>query len=469
MNSRRNFLRSALALSAAAAATGKAGAAEQAEGPHAHPVEKPDGSRAGLPVPVETPDVPQLSWQAENGAKVFHLVAEPVRREIWPGKVVDLWGYNGSVPGPTIQVNQGDRVRIIVDNHLPEPTSMHWHGFEIPVEMDGMPIISQPLIQPGGRFVYEFTLKQNGTFFYHSHMAMQEMMGMIGLFIMHSRQAYRPRVDKDFGFVLQEFAVLPNATVPNTTSMEFNWLTINGKAAPATTPLIVRLGERVRLRWVNLGMDHHPIHVHGHTFVVTGSEAGRQPQAIWAPKNTVLVGVAEAADLEFVADNPGDWMVHCHLPHHMMNQMSSMTGPLWSGGHGMAAGLGMEEGLGFVRGGSATSESLGASLGRGMGVGSERERATTNLPLQHGHGHDAGLWKPAANAGQVPGYPQDHFMVLDREVEKPETHGLPANWSGGMMGMMTLLRVLPPDLYDQIQALRRGQPKQKEDKHQHQG
>ncbi len=468
MNSRRNFLRSALALGAAAAATGKAGAAGQAENRGDTRAEVRSG-RHGLPVPVETPDVPQLPWRGENGAKVFHLVAEPVKREIWPGKVVDLWGYNGSVPGPTIQVNQGDRVRILVDNHLPEPTSMHWHGFEIPHNMDGMPILSQPLIQPGERFVYEFTLKQNGTFFYHSHMAMQEMMGMIGLFIMHPRQAFPPRVDKDFGFVLQEFAVLPNATVPNTTSMEFNWLTMNGKAAPATTPLIVRIGERVRLRWVNLGMDHHPIHVHGHTFVVTGSEAGRQPPAIWAPKNTVLVGVAEAADLEFVADNPGDWMVHCHLPHHMMNQMASMTGPLWTGGQGMAAGRGKEEGLGFVRGGSATSEGLGASLGRGMGVGSEQERATTNLPLQHGHGHDAGLWKPAANAGQVPGYPQDHFMVLDREVEKPETHGLPVNWTGGMMGMMTLLRVLPPDLYDRIQALRRSQPTQKEDKHQHQG
>ncbi|MGH7461754.1 MAG: multicopper oxidase family protein, partial [Longimicrobiales bacterium] len=310
MNSRRNFLRSAFAIGAAAAAVGKTAAAQSE---HTHSSEPQSSRGQGMPVAVETPDVPQLAWRAENGAKVFHLIAEPVKREVWPGKVLDLWGYNGSVPGPTIQVNEGDRVRIIVDNHLPEPTSMHWHGFEIPVEMDGMPIISQPLIQPGERFVYEFTLKQNGTFFYHSHMAMQEMMGMIGLFIMHPRQAFRPRVDKDFGFVLQEFSVLPNATVPNTTSMEFNWLTMNGKAAPATTPLIVRIGERVRLRWVNLGMDHHPIHVHGHTFVVTGSEAGRQPQAIWAPKNTVLVGVAEAADLEFVADNPGDWMVHCHL------------------------------------------------------------------------------------------------------------------------------------------------------------
>ena len=112
----------------------------------------------------------------DGGVKVFHLVAEPVKQQILPGKVLDLWGFNGSAPGPTIQVNQGDRVRIVVDNHLPEPTAMHWHGFEIPINMDGMPGVSQEPLKPGGRFVYEFTLHQEGTYFYHSHMAMQEMM-----------------------------------------------------------------------------------------------------------------------------------------------------------------------------------------------------------------------------------------------------------------------------------------------------
>ena len=128
---------------------------------------------------------------------------------------------------------------------------------------------------PGGRFVYEFTLKQNGTFFYHSHMAMQEMMGLIGLFIIHPRRAHTPRVDRDFGIILQEWALLPNNTIPNSLAMEFNWLTMNGKAGPATTPLIVKLGERVRIRLVNLGMDHHPMHMHGHQFYVTGTEGGR--------------------------------------------------------------------------------------------------------------------------------------------------------------------------------------------------
>jgi hypothetical protein len=396
----------------------------------------------------------------DGGVKEFHLIAEPVKQELVPGKVVDLWGYNGSSPGPTIQINQGDRVRIIVDNHLPEPTSMHWHGFEIPFAMDGAPGSSQDPIAPGGRFVYEFTLHQAGTFFYHSHMAMQEMMGMIGAFIMHPKEAYDPPVDQDYALILQEYAVLPNNPVPNSMNMEFNWLTLNGKSGPATTPLLVRLNDRVRLRFINLGMDHHPIHLHGHTFVITGSEAGRQPQAAWGPKNTALVGVAEACDVEFVANNPGDWMIHCHLPHHMMNQMSSMVGPMTRRG-GMAAGLGMEEGMGIPRG-HATGEQNGPSLGRGMGVGSTDEKATSDgatsmsssmTGMQHeGMEMEADISK---DANSVPGFPQDAFMegpamAMDKMVDKPENYGLRSGWSGYMQGMMTFVRVLEPELYDKI-------------------
>ncbi|MGH9835654.1 MAG: multicopper oxidase domain-containing protein, partial [Blastocatellia bacterium] len=219
-------------------------------------------------LPVHTPDLPKLPYKIEDGVKVFHLVAEHVRTEFLPAsswseaRVVDAWGYNGNLPGPTIEVMQGDRVRIVFTNKLPEPTSMHWHGLEVPIGMDGGPGISQPPVMPGETFTYEFMLHQNGTFFYHSHMPMQEMMGMIGLFIVHPRQPHEPRVDKDFGFILQGWALLPNNPVPNTLAMEFNWLTMNGKAGPATTPMIVKHGERVRMRFVNLGMDHHPIHLH---------------------------------------------------------------------------------------------------------------------------------------------------------------------------------------------------------------
>jgi FtsP/CotA-like multicopper oxidase with cupredoxin domain len=301
-SSRRLFLRG-LASAAGAAS------AQSAYAQHVHqaPPSQPQAVHAAPPVPpyqlgpdivpVVSPDTPNMPWRLEHGAKVFDIRVEHVRTELIPGRALDGWGFNGSIPGPTIQVTEGDRVRLNVENRLPEPFSMHWYGLEIPNDMDGMPGISQDAIPPGGRFVYEFTLKQNGTFFYHSHMAMQEM-GLIGLFIIHPRRAHTPRVDRDFGIILQEWALLPNNTIPNSLAMEFNWLTMNGKAGPATTPLIVKHGERVRIRIVNLGMDHHPMHLHGHQFYVTGTEAGRIRTTAVTPENTVLVGVAQARDIE---------------------------------------------------------------------------------------------------------------------------------------------------------------------------
>jgi hypothetical protein len=462
MKSRRDFFRNTLGLSAIFAAAPRLfavlheGRTDMDMKHMSHAAERSDSQI----VPVETPDVPQLPWRMDGGVKEFHLVAEPVKQEIVPGRVIDLWGFNGSAPGPTIQVNQDDRVRIIVDNHLPEATSMHWHGFEVPVEMDGSPGSSQDPIPPGGRFVYEFTLHQEGTYFYHSHMAMQEMMGMIGAFIMHPREPNKPRVDKDFAIILQEYAVLPNISVPNSMNMEFNWVTLNGKAGPATTPLIVRHGERVRIRLINLGMDHHPVHLHGHQFVITGTEGGRQPESTWGPGNTVLLGVAQSRDIEFVANNLGDWMLHCHLPHHMMNQMSSNVGPM-SRRNGMPAGLDMERGMGMLRQGSATSEENSPSLGRGLGVGSTFEQPLSNSPLKTERAmQQTGEPAVSKDANSVPGFPQDAFMegpmmAMDQMVDKPETFGLRPGWSGFMAGMMTFVRVLPQDKYDQITELRR--------------
>src|SRR3984893_541375 len=381
MSSRRGFLQNVLA-GAGIFASAKVLSAQEMQMPGEMPGMKRKAKKKTAHdhdsfVLAETPDVPDLPFRMDGNVKEFHLIAEPVKQEVVPGRTVDLWGYNGSAPGPTIQVNQGDRVRIIVENHLPEATSMHWHGFEVPVEMDGAPGASQDPIPPGGRFVYEFTLHQEGTYFYHSHMAMQEMMGMIGAFVMHPKSAYKPRVDKDFVIILQEYAVLPNINVPNSMNMEFNWLTFNGKSGPATTPLIVRRGERVRIRLINLGMDHHPIHLHGHQFVVTGTEGGRQPESTWGPGNTVLVGVAQARDVEFVANNPGEWMLHCHLPHHMMNQMSSNVGPMSR-----------------------------RSAGMPMGVGSTNGQAVSNGSLSN----DGMQMDVTNDANHVPGFPQDAYM-----------------------------------------------------------
>ena len=477
MNSRRSFLQRALAMGAGAitvprlfAQKGASGSSGQIRDIHSR------RSGSGFNVPVQTLDIPDLSFTMDNGVKVFHLVAEPVKRQIAPNKVLDLWGFNGTAPGPTIQVNQGDQVRIVVDNHLPEPTSMHWHGFEIPITMDGMPGVSQEPIKPGGRFIYEFTLHQEGTYFYHSHMAMQEMMGMLGAFIMHPKQPHVPAVDKDFVILLQEYAVLPNNVVPNSMNMEFNWLVMNGRAGPDTTPLVVRLGDRVRIRLINLGMDHHPIHLHGHTFQVTGTEGGRIPESARIPGNTVLVGVAQSRDIEFVANNPGNWMLHCHLPHHMMNQMSSSVGPMSRIRTGIPAGVSMENGMGMLTGepGVPTGEDYGPSLGRGLGVGSTNNRPTSNAPLAR-QGVEQHMNMPgmesmqkeggdiSPDADSVPGFPQDAYMegpmmAMDEMVEKPQNYGLPSGWSGFMQGMMTFLRVLPPDQYDEImRRVQRGE------------
>ncbi len=415
MSTRRSFLQKALGLSAGMFAGSRA----QAESPSrtgSHGSRSSDQRAPAFNAPVITPDVGDLPFTMDGSTKVFRLTAEVLRQQIHPMKSIDLWGYNGSAPGPTIQVNQGDRVRVIFENHLPEPTSMHWHGFEDTIANDGMPGISQPPLKPGERFVYEFDIHQEGTYFYHSHMAMQEMAGMLGGFIMHPKEPYQPHCDKDFLIHLQEYAVLPSNTVPNTMNMEFNWLLLNGKAGPATTPLIVRLGDRVRIRFVNLGMDHHPMHLHGHTFCVTGTEGGRIPEGAWWPGNTVLVGVAQARAIEFVANNPGDWMLHCHLPHHMMNQMSSNVGPM-TRGVGMPAGGDMNTGMGMLQ----------------------------------------GMDGIASDANDVPNFPQDAYMegpmmTIDQAVERPENFGLKAGWSGFMQGMMTFVRVLEPSQYDAVIA-----------------
>jgi manganese oxidase len=370
--------------------------------------------------PVVTPDVPDLPFELDGAIKVFHLKAEPVKRKIVPFKTIDAWGYNGSCPGPTIQVNQGDRVRIIVENALPESTSMHWHGLEVPIEQDGVPWISQKPIAPGEKYTYEFTVHQEGTFFYHAHSAMQEMIGLIGLFIAHPEKPYAPPVDHDYGIVLQEWAILPNNSVPNTAAMEYNWLTFNGLAAPSTTPLLARLGSRVRLRFVNLGMDHHPMHLHGNQFVLTGTEGGRAPESTWYPMNTVLVGVAQARVVEFDAKYPGAWMIHCHLPHHMMNSMMDLLG-------------------------DRAIQTANTSDARAL---QQMQTLANEIGVEHVHHSPI-----AENASSIPGFPQDAFMEMgmDEAVDKPETYGLPKNWSAGMMGMMTMVRVLPDDQYDEIQ------------------
>ncbi len=265
-----------------------------------------------------------LESQWVDGARQFHLVANEFEHEFAPGCKARCWGYNGGTPGPTLEAIEGERVRILVTNQLPEPTSVHWHGLLLPNGMDGVSGLNQPPILPGETWAYEFTLRQHGSCMYHPHAdeMTQLAFGMMGLFIIHPREPVDPPVDRDYAWILHNWALHPGTYRPDPNVMtEFDLWTFNSKVYPAIQPLLAAQGERVRLRIGNLSMHNHPIHLHGHRFWVTGSDAGRWPRSLWRPEITEIIGVGQMRDLEFVADNPGDWALHCHMSHHTMNAM----------------------------------------------------------------------------------------------------------------------------------------------------
>jgi FtsP/CotA-like multicopper oxidase with cupredoxin domain len=260
----------------------------------------------------------------DNGVKVFHLVAEPVKREFAPGMVVNCWGYNGTTPGPTIEVVEGDRVRVFVTNRLAEHTTIHWHGIFLPNGMDGVGGLNQPHIQPGETYVYEFTIDQTGTFMYHPHAdeMVQLALGMYGMIIVHPKAAESPRIDRDFAFILHNFDVKAGTATPDPSVMtDFNMWTFNSRVFPGIDPMVARTGDRVRIRIANLSMHEHPIHIHGTAFEVTGTDAGWIPQSSRYKETTLLVPVGNIRVGEFIADLPGDWAIHCHKSHHTMNAM----------------------------------------------------------------------------------------------------------------------------------------------------
>jgi FtsP/CotA-like multicopper oxidase with cupredoxin domain len=214
-----------------------------------------------------------------NGVKEFHLVAEPVVREMTPGFKAHLWGYNGQSPGPTIEVVEGDRVRIFVTNKLPELTSIHWHGQRLPNGMDGVTGLTSRASEPGKTFVYEFVARRPGTFMYHPHAdeMVQMAMGMMGFWITHPKAKHPliDEVDRDFVFLLNAYDIEPGSATPKImTMLDFNLWSWNSRIFPGIDPLVVRQNDKVRIRIGNLTMTNHPIHLHGHEFTVTGTDGG---------------------------------------------------------------------------------------------------------------------------------------------------------------------------------------------------
>jgi FtsP/CotA-like multicopper oxidase with cupredoxin domain len=293
-----------------------------------HTAEATPGARASTfadYLPCEHPNGATLPWKVVNGVKVGHLMAQPVRHEFAPGLAANCWGYNGRVHGPLIEAVQGDRVRIYVTNKLDVPTTVHWHGVHLENGMDGVGGLTQRSIEPGETFRYEFTLQRPGTFMYHSHHdeMVQMAMGLMGMFVVHPKQPQGPLPDRDFVYMLSEWALKVGTERPDPNEMtDFNVLTFNGKVFPATAPMVAKTGQRVRIRIGNLSaMDHHPIHLHGHSFAVIETDGGQIPESARWPETTVNVSPGQTRVVEFVADAPGDWAMHCHMTHHVMTQM----------------------------------------------------------------------------------------------------------------------------------------------------
>jgi len=276
--------------------------------------------------PVVTLNGWTLPWRMNAGVKEFHLVAEPVVREMAPGMKAHLWGYNGQSPGPTIEVVEGDRVRIFVTNRLPEHTSIHWHGQRLPNGMDGVAGLTQKSIAAGKTYVYEFVARRPGTFMYHPHAdeMTQMAMGMMGFWVTHpkGRHPLIENVDRDFCFLLNAFDIDPGSYTPKiNTMLDFNLWAWNSRIFPGIDPLIVRKNDRVRIRIGNLTMTNHPIHLHGHEFLVTGTDGGPTPKQTRWYEVTTDIAVGQMRQIEFLAEEEGDWAFHCHKSHHTMNAM----------------------------------------------------------------------------------------------------------------------------------------------------
>ncbi len=286
--------------------------------------------------PAFVPNGATLPFTVVDGVKVFHLTTQEVRQQVARDLRIRAWGYNGRSPGPLLEAVEGDFIRVYVTNKLPTSTVIHWHGVLLPSGMDGVSGLTQPAIPPGETFLYEFWLPHAGTFMYHSHQdsMTQEGLGLIGMLVVHPRLPKEQRPDRDFVLLMHAMRVAVDTSRPDPNEMtDFNILTLNGAVFPDTYPLVCQRGDRVRIRVGNLSaMDHHPFHIHGHAFSVVETDGGQVPEAARWPETTILVPVGSVRVVEFIADNPGDWFLHCHMTHHTMNQM----------GHGLPNMIGVD-------------------------------------------------------------------------------------------------------------------------------
>jgi FtsP/CotA-like multicopper oxidase with cupredoxin domain len=243
-----------------------------------------------------------LAPKIENGVKIFELTATKTTWEVTAGQKPEAWTFNGQVPGPELRVTEGDKVRVIVKNELPESTSVHFHGVLVPNNMDGVPFITQPPIKPGQSFTYEFTTRNAGSHMYHSHhnSTKQVGLGLLGAFIIEPKDK-----SKDPAFDVEHTMILND---------QLGGFTINGKGFPATSPVTAKKGQKLRIRYMNEGQMIHPMHLHGLPQLVFAKDGYNLPQPYLC--DTLNVAPGERWDVIVDCTEPGAWAFHCHILSH---------------------------------------------------------------------------------------------------------------------------------------------------------
>ncbi|MEP7199911.1 MAG: multicopper oxidase family protein, partial [Chloroflexota bacterium] len=290
-------------------------------------------SESPAPRPQVYPTTAPQSPRAGGQVREFRLTAGEMPYEFVKGQATKAWAYNHQVPGPELRVREGDLVRVVFTNNLPEPTTIHWHGVNVPTNMDGVPQISQDAVPPGGTFIYEFVATPAGTRWYHAHFAehQQLRLGLYGALIIEPATAEETRYDRDYTILLGEWSPdslhpdhnKPNGgmggmmggnmmSVPDDPNVKF---TMNGKAFPAAQSLTVRQGERVRLRLINASaMQKHIIRLEGHTLKITHTDGN--PLSPPREVDAIEMGPGERYDVEVIANQSGVWALHCVRPGH---------------------------------------------------------------------------------------------------------------------------------------------------------
>jgi uncharacterized cupredoxin-like copper-binding protein len=282
-----------------------------------------DASLAAFPAETEGVGNQELVPEVlADGTKVFELTAAITPWEVSPGNVVDAWTYNGMVPGPIIRGEVGDRVRIVLHNETPANSDIHFHGIQVPNDMDGVAPLTQPNVPSGESYTYEFTLQEEAVGMYHAHAHAEHSVvnGMLGAFLvgdMPLPERYVPAgttIDHELPMIVNDAGVIG--------------LSLNGKSFPATAPLVVEQGDWVEVHYMNEGLQTHPMHLHGMDQLVIAKDGEPLDAPYWA--DTINVAPGERYTVVFQATEPGVWVWHCHILTHAEGE---------EGLHGMVTAL----------------------------------------------------------------------------------------------------------------------------------